>query len=500
MNKHWLKLLIALLSGATAVLAFEPFAYSWWVLISLGVLFYLWQNASPKLSFFLGFAYGMGLYCAGVSWVYVSLSTYGGMPLWMGAFAVVFFASAYAITIALAGLLCARLTPSGGLARLCLMPPVWVVFEWSKSWLYSGFPWLDMGYTQTNSMLFALAPLGGVYLLTLVVATLVAAVLIMLIHRQFLLPSVVMASLFAVAVWANQQSWSAPVGAPIKAAIVQGNVAIEQKWQADNRDTVIATLQNLSQTLARDENVDLIVWPETALPLYLQQTNAAFWQAITPPNTFLLTGIIDAPNLFKDPVVPSSYNAAVLQCGNQQQVYRKRHLVPFGEYLPFRFLFDWILDYLNLPMSDFASWQGQQTLACLDDAGESIKIGLSICYEDAFAAEVRAHLGDATIMVNISEDAWFGDSLAPHQRLQMGQMRARELARPMVRSANSGPSAFINARGKVLAQTAQFELATLSQTIQPQTGDTPFKRWGNWAVWLCCFLLIAVRIRKLPSQ
>jgi apolipoprotein N-acyltransferase len=156
-------------------------------------------------------------------------------------------------------------------------------------------------------------------------------------------------------------------------------------------------------------------------------------------------------------------------------------LVPFGEYLPLRFLFNWVLEYLELPMSDFSAWSEQQTLSC----GETLRIGLSICYEDAFANEHRVFNRGSNVLVNISEDAWFGDSLAPHQRLQMAQMRARELSRPMVRSANSGPSAFIDHRGQILQRSEQFEPASLQQSIQPQKGATPYQRFGDWIVWVC---------------
>ena len=231
-----------------------------------------------------------------------------------------------------------------------------------------------------------------------------------------------------------------------------------------------------------------MVWPETALPLYIQQTDADFWNYITPTNTTLLTGIIDSPSLPQGSL-DESYNAAVLSCEGQTQVYRKRHLVPFGEYLPLRFLFNWVLEYLELPMSDFSSWNGAQNLKC-----GAINMGLSICYEDAFAAEYREFVGDATVLINISEDAWFGDSLAPHQRRQMAQMRARELSRPMVRSANSGPSLFIDHRGALLEATAQFEVATLSRSVQPHTGDTLFKRFGNWVVYASFILILALSI------
>jgi len=212
-----------------------------------------------------------------------------------------------------------------------------------------------------------------------------------------------------------------------------------------------------------------------------------------------LSGVLDTPSLrASPPSYDETYNAAVLVCNGEKQVYRKRHLVPFGEYMPLRFVFGWVLDYLQLPMSDLAYWQGVQPLSCAD----KINVGLSICYEDAFANEYRQHVGDATLLVNISEDAWFGDSFAPHQRLQMAQMRARELARPMVRSANSGPSVFIDERGNVLAKTEQFVEQILNHSIQPKIGETFYKRFGNWVVLFSGLIigLLIWRSRPVPKQ
>lgn len=498
----WLKIAIATLAGALSVLGFAPFGYYWLPFISLGVLFYLCQDATPKFSFGLGYAFGMGMYCFGVSWVYISLSTYGGMPLWMGSIAVLGFASLPALTIACAALACAILVSNGGLTRLWLMPICWVIGEWTKSWFLTGFPWLDVAYTQTSSWFFALAPIGGVYFISVVIALCSACCVALVVHRKFAFPVMSLLSVIGLSAWSNTLQWSTAIGEPIKVGIVQGNVPIERKWQAGYRDRVINELSLLSQQIVAEQTTDLIVWPETALPLYVQQTDAAFWRSITPSGTALLTGVLDSPSLSSSasPSYNESYNAAVLQCGEQhgakQQIYRKRHLVPFGEFLPLRFLFNWVLEYLELPMSDFSSWQGQQDLRCAN----KINVGLSICYEDAFAAEVRSHVGSASVLVNISEDAWFGDSFAPHQRLQMGQMRARELSRPMIRSANSGPSAFLNERGDILNRTPQFEVATLVQTLQPQTGETLFKRFGNWVIYLCWLLIFIFMIKRAYSQ
>ncbi|MFT4634232.1 MAG: apolipoprotein N-acyltransferase [Arenicella sp.] len=483
----WRLWLACLALGALQVLAFAPFELWPVSFLSLGLTFYLIHKLAPKAAFLAGLAFGYGVYGVGVSWVYVSLATYGGMPLWMGVIAVLSFAGILAIFIASALALTAFLFSQR--FRLVAISFVWLIFEWMKSWVLTGFPWLDIGYTQTPSWLFSWAPIGGIYLVSLMVlicACLIAVCLKLVLSNQRQMAIVPVIGIFVVVVlsfFADRVNWSQPIGAPIRVGIVQANVSINEKWQASVRDQLISKYRSLSQQLQAQAKVDLLVWPETALPLYMQQTDTEFWKNITPNNTALLTGIMDSPNI-EQGTVDQSYNAAVLSCGGQTQVYRKRHLVPFGEYLPLRFLFNWVLEYLELPMSDFSSWKGAQNLNCGD-----IKVGLSICYEDAFAAEYREFVGDATMLVNISEDAWFGDSFAPHQRRQMSQMRARELSRPMVRSANSGPSSFINERGALLAETGQFQVATLSREVQAHTGDTPFKRYGNWVISLS-FLII----------
>jgi apolipoprotein N-acyltransferase len=406
----------------------------------------------------------------------------------MGAIAVLGFAGILALFIASASAIAAILFP--GRARLVFISFVWVIFEWMKSWVLTGFPWLDIGYTQTPSWLFSWAPIGGIYLISFVVviiSSLLALALTLYVSKQKLMALVAIISVVAlslVSFISDRASWSEPIGSPIDIGIVQANVPINEKWKIDVREQLIEKYQSLSQQLKAQQNIDLLVWPETALPLYMQQTDADFWSKITPNNTALLSGILDSPSIAKGNL-DESYNAAVLSCNGQTQMYRKRHLVPFGEYLPLRFLFDWVLEYLELPMSDFSSWEGAQSLNC-----GAIKVGLSICYEDAFATEYRTFVGDATVLVNISEDAWFGDSLAPHQRRQMAQMRARELSRPMVRSANSGPSLFIDQRGTLLAATAQFEVAALARQVQAHTGDTPFKRYGNWIIGLSFLVLL----------
>ncbi len=490
----WKHYSLSALFGALSVFAFAPFDFFPVIFVTLAALAYLIRNATAKQSAALGFCFGMGMYLFGVSWVYVSLSTYGGMPLWMGSIAVCGFAAILSVFSALPTLVATLLADKKENRLLVIFPFSWVVFEWCKSWVLTGFPWLDIGYTQTQSWLFSWAPVGGVYLVSFMVVV-VAVFLLQSVLARSLRAGFALVVLLGISFGLNQISWTTNDGRPITVGVVQANTPIEEKWQQSHQRKSVTQYQSLSTQLANNNKVisglDLIVWPETALPLYVTQLDEAFWRAMAPPNTAVIAGLLDYDGT-------NSYNAAALSCAESRdapQVYRKRHLVPFGEYQPLKFLFSWVFDYLNLPMSDFAGWQGQQELRC--DGG--IKIGLSICYEDAFSNEYRQHLGDASVLVNISEDAWFGDSFAPHQRRQLAQMRARELGRPLVRAANSGPSLFIDSNGKVEHATAQFKVAVAKWRVQPMTGDTLFVRFGSWIVWFSLVVLAMVVVRRTFS-
>ena len=477
--------LIAALAGALMVCSFAPL--EWWFIapVSMACLFYFWSTNTPKKAAFYGFYFGFGLFIAGVSWVYVSLKIYGGMPTAMAVLAVILLACILSIYVALAAYIQAMLFSNKN-QRLLIMPFVWVVFEWLKGVLFTGFPWLDIGYSQTSELLSAYAPIGGIYLVSFILAAVSALIVLVVInqnHEIKVKAALSIALIFIIAFVADSIKWATPKGKPVDIAVVQGNIPIKEKWGAYYQGKVVRKYVELSAQL----NADLIVWPETALPLSLQQINKQQWQNILPDSSALLTGIVDQQT---NELV---YNAAVLHCENgTSKVYRKKHLVPFGEYLPLRFLLNWLLDYLHIPMSDFSSWKGEQLLNC----GNKLDIALSICYEDAFAVEVRDGLVNAGVLVNISEDAWFGDSLAAHQRLQMAQMRALELARPMVRSANTGPSGFIDANGRILKITEQFKTEAISHSIQPMQGATLYKKFGNWIIWLSMLVLGLCNLKK----
>lgn len=472
------------LAGALSVAAYAPLEWWWLMPFCLAVLYWHWRDATPKQAAQFGFVFAIGQFGVGVSWVYVSLYTFGNMPPLMAGVAVFLFVALLACFFAALGYCFSLLRQTSlsrwWLARALLFASLWVLADWSRSIAFTGFPWLDVGYTQTTQWLSGFAPIGGVYLVSfmlLLVAVLLAELFHVLYLRQvekisqgkIVLFGVMIAVVYLSGAGLTTVQWSLPKAEPISVGLVQANIPIEQKWQPEFRNELLQRYVDLMPKQA----VDLVVWPETAMPLYLHHTNTQFWQQFATNETSLIAGITELS-------LPDEklYNAAIMTCGQEQLLYRKNHLVPFGEYLPLRRVFSWVLDYLQLPMSDFSSWSGQQAMNC----GE-LKIALSICYEDAFANEIRANLGEGEVLVNISEDAWFGDSLAPHQRRQMAQMRAQELARPMVRSANSGPSSLIDADGRILLSTEQFVEQSAVGLVYPRTGFTPFTHLGLWIVY-----------------
>lgn len=479
--------LIVLLAGAATPLAFAPFHLFPLAILAPAVLFVVWSGVSPSRAAWRGFLFGLGMFGVGVSWVYVSLNTYGNMPAPLAGFTVVLFVALLAAYPAVAGWLQAHFRALAPGWRLGLVAPaLWVLFEWLHGWVLTGFPWLDLGYSQTDTPLAGFASWVGVYGVSAMVAVssgLLAAAWIDRRHAwRLYLPAV---AVVWVAGWlAGQVVWVQPSGAPLRIALVQGDIPLAIKWRPEFRDAIVNRYVELSERAA---GARLIVWPEAAVPDYFDRiapTLVPRLQRIAHErNADFLIGAVERD------LGASTYYNSVFVIDHEKGRYRKRHLVPFGEYLPFPKLLGWLINYLQIPMSNFSAGRADQPP--IHAAGHVI--GVSICYEDAFGAEVIQALPAATLLVNVSEDSWFGRSLAPHQRLQMARMRALESGRPMLRAANTGPSAIIDDHGKVLARSPQFTEYVLTGMVQPTVGMTAYARYGNVPiVTLLCVLVAAL--------
>ena len=488
----------SLLAGACVPLAFSPVGFFPFAVLSPAVLFYCWLRASPRQALISGYWFGVGMFGVGVSWVAVSCYRFGGMGLLLSAATTLLFVLFLALYPALLGWLSRRYfsSLSDRLYLLLLAPALWVFIEWVRGWLFTGFPWLSLGYSQTDSPLIGIAPLLGTYGVSWAVALSAGLLVFIFIEKNqqriIALAALVVLWLVAGGLW--QIDWSQAKGSPITASLIQGNVPQNIKWRPEQRAPTI----DLYTRLSRDRwDRDIVIWPETALPAYYHQAKSFLEKmardAYKNGGASLLVGL----PILSEQNDSQYYNGVVRVAANaagevSTQIYRKSHLVPFGEYIPFKSVLGRLLDILQVPMADFSRGAADQTLLSVGDN----KIGMSICYEDAFGDETIRALPEASLLVNVSNDAWFGDSFAPHQHLQMARMRTIETSRPMLRATNNGVSAMIDHRGKILATSPQFKVAVLDGTIQPQQGATPYSRVGNWPVLFALLLVLGMCILR----
>ena len=490
-------LLAPLAAGALSVLAFAPF-YAWPLqIVGLAILFATWSaSGSPRQAWLSGYAYGLGSFLVGVSWLFVSLHRFGGMPAILAAVATFAFCAYLALFPACAGWLAVRWGEAARGRRLALAAPVYVALEWLRGTLFTGFPWLDAGTSQAPaSPLAGFAPWLGTYGVSLAAcaaASLLAAVAVSHARpRARVRALVALAALFLAGGLAGLPEWTRPAGAPLRIALLQGNVAQEIKWREDVRTATLLQYRRM----IREAKAKVVVTPETALPAFLDQLPADYVQGLREDGErggkdILLGTVERMPRDGRD----DYYNSLVRITGASGQSYRKRHLVPFGEFIPPGF--GWVLHILHIPMSDFS--RGAATQPPLSAGGA--RFGVAICYEDLYGGEVIDSLPAAQVLVNVSNDAWFGHSLEPEQHLQASQMRALETGRWMVRSTNTGVTAAIDERGRVVSRLPAFTRGTLLADVVPREGMTPYARTGNLpALAITLAAIVALRRRRADA-
>lgn len=469
-----LRILLAAAAGSLAVLAFAPFSFFPVAVLSLTLLYEVLTRLPARSGFLVGWGFGIGLLGIGIFWIRISLNEYGNMAPWLAHLMTALLVVSMALYYGVAGALVSRLTAGPRWSGpLLVFPAAFVLAEWLRGWFFTGFPWLAIGYTQIDSPLSGFAPVVGVYGISLGVA-LSAGLLWGLARwparaRYAALSGLCVIWLIGGAL--TRVEWTAPDGEDFTATVVQANIQQSLKWDPDAR---IPTLRAYLELTRDNWDSDLIVWPETAVPDFLHQVRNAFIEPLAEEareqGTDLVIGI---------PVMDleaRTYFNGLISLGSVEDVYRKRHLVPFGEFIPFRGWLGPIAEAFEVPMSDFSSGDSLRPLLRV---GEHLA-GVSICYEDVFPAEAIQALPDAAYLINVSNDAWFGDSLAPHQHLEMARMRARENERWLVRSTNTGISAILDHRGDVVGVVPSFERGAFTADVQPRKGATPFVRLGNW--------------------
>lgn len=488
---------LALLAGLCCVAGFAPFGVFVLPVLALATLFALWQRATTRReAAHLGFFFGLGLFCAGVGWIYVALHDYGQMPIWLAAPAMLLFAAFLSLFTALAGNLQSRLNASAGWRMVLAMPACWVLIEWLRGMIFTGFPWLTLGYAQSDSPLAGYAPVLGAYGVSLAAA--VSAALLVLMWREGRSLRGKIALFWFLLLWAGgallkHVSWTEPVGAPVSVALVQGNISQDVKFREDQLDNTL----EIYRRLATQYPARLTVLPETAFPMFREEVPqdliAALRDHARRNDGDVLAGMFERDR--------AGYYNSVVAIGKSENAfaaepphYRKHHLVIFGEFIPFRPLFGWFInEVLNIPMGDLA--RGGLRQAPLEVAGQ--RVAVNICYEDVFGEEIVSALPDATLLVNVTNDGWYGNSHAAAQHNQMSRFRAMESGRMMLRATNTGVTSIIGVDGKMLQQLPQHRVGVLLGSAQGYAGMTPYARWGNAAVLLliAAALTLCFRLR-----
>jgi apolipoprotein N-acyltransferase len=485
--------------GAASVLAYAPVGWYPLIFATLGGLYALLCRAANgegtvkarmREGALLAFAFGLGLFLTGVSWVYVSLSTFGGMPAALAALATFLFCCLLAFFPALAGALFAGFAPSALWRRSLFFAAAWTLAEWVRGWFLGGFPWLAAGYSQAPpSPLSGFAALIGVFGISFLTA-LCAALFVAAIRRNAgrgrpygrwasAWPAIALVVVTVGGEELRRHHWTTPVGTPVSVALVQGNIPQNLKWQPE----VFAESLRVYYRLVAENPARLTVLPETAMASFLDQLPPGYVDELKRlalrENGDLVMGTVVGNR--------SRYaNAAISVGASNEQRYEKSHLVPFGEFVPPGF--SWVLAILHIPMSDFA--RGAEKQAPMAIAGQ--KVAVNICYEDAFGEAIITALPEATVLANLSNVAWFGDSLAPAQHLQMAQLRALESGRMILRATNTGMTAIIGADGEVAKVLKPFTRDVLRGEIIGYEGSTPYSRTGNWLVVVGALMLLSL--------
>jgi apolipoprotein N-acyltransferase len=482
---------LAALGGGVAAAGFAPLGIFPLPILSLALLFWLWgQAASPRISAWVGFSFGLGLFGAGVGWIYVALHDYGYMPMPLALLATSLFSAFLALFPALAGYLQAKVALPSRLRTALLFPSIWVAIELLRGYIMTGFPWLTLGYSQVpDSPLAGYAPIFGVYGVSLVLAA-SAGLLVWGVQQRRNVQgkaAVMMLAVLWLGGWGLQQlEWSTPQGEPVKVSLLQGNIGQDAKFEEGQ---LVGTLETYRR-LAESSDARLIVLPETALPILRNDMPESYADMLREHarrqgGDVLIGAFEQERGLY--------YNSMFSLGSSASQSYRKNHMVPFGEFIPLRPVFGWLInEVLNIPMGDLSSGGTHQPL--LNLAGQHI--AMNICYEDVFGEEIIRALPQATLLLNTSNDAWYGDSHAAMQHNQISQMRALETGRMMLRATNTGVTSAIGSDGRIRQMLPQHREGVLTVEVQGYAGATPYVRWGNTAV-LALLLAMFAAVWKL---
>jgi apolipoprotein N-acyltransferase len=475
----------SLSAGLIFTLGLAPFDLKIASLLSLAMLYGALVNQTAKEGALMGWLYGAGFFGAGVSWVFVSIHVYGGAPTSLAILLTFIFCGGLAVLPAIQAAIFCHLQPKNVLQRGLFFAGLWVTFEWVRTWLLTGFPWLFAGYASIDTPLAGWAPVLGVLGVSLLIALSAAGLAEIFFTRDRRTAFIWISwsfSLLLVGTLLEQINWTTSTGNKAKAVVYQPNTSLFDKWDPNNTQAILEDY--LAHAQFHTPDTDLLIWPEGALPFYLDQAPnyiARLNELGVANDASIVLGVATREG--------SQRFNSIVTLGNVTDEYRKQKLVPFGEFVPLESQLRGLIGFFDLPMSNF-SRGGKDQGSLLTGIGE---LAPFICYEVVYPDFVAKRSRTSQILVTISNDAWFGTSHGPHQHFQMVRFRSLELQKPTIRGANNGITAVVLPTGEVEKALPQFEKGNLILSVEPHEGLTPFARWGSGPVILVSLLL------SLPS-
>ena len=476
--------------SAGALFPFSLAPYSIWpaAILSMAILFYAIANQTPRRAFWISTLFGMGMFGVGASWVFVSMHSFGGVSVLFAIVGTLLFCILNAVVFAMPFSLSAFL-PNKRYALLLGLPDLWVISEWVRSWLLTGFPWLFAGYSHTDTWLNGWAPIGGIYLLSYfcgVLAVLAAQARSHSRMKDRIFSSIIVAALFLGGYILQQVNWTEPTGKEQSMALVQPNIDQSDKWSFSMRNQILEQLVTQTQPYW---GTDIILWPEGSIPAIYTQV-APFLGELHEQGLKHQSALIVGLPANINPQGP--YYNSMLALGVGQGRYDKTRLVPFGEYVPFESFIRGLNSFFDLPMSSFSLGSKNQSPLAVGDT----RIATAICSEIAYHHPVASNRRHRNTMLPLSTQACFWASIESLQHMHIARMRAIEAAKPLIRGTNNGITAAVNHRGKVLQQLAQFEAGVLLTKIEPRSGNSLFTRSGSWPILLFSLLTVAYLILR----
>ena len=501
--------LVSLVAGACMVLSFAPLGIFPIAFISPAILFYLMLQTTQRRQLVgLGWAFGIGLFGVGASWVFQSMHSFAQAPVILAGGLTFLFVLVLALLIAFFGFIVSFFTQSLLIVRLLFVfPAAWVFVEWCRAWLLTGFPWLYAGHSQIDTWLAQYAPVGGVFLVSWVTVLIAGGIVLLLagpnaervytsgipgahfmrVEEPFsnycrVIGMTVIAALVAGGWMLNQYTWVKDSGDSLRTSLIQANITQDQKWLPEQR---VPSVERYMEMTRANWDSDLIIWPETAVPGILAQytdlvVTPMHSEAIANNSKIVLGGFYqtDDGQVLNSAMVVGEQN-------NMADIYSKRHLVPLGEYIPLLEYLQWLGRWMNIPFDNVS----------VGDSDGLLSIGkyqaqLSICYEDAFGEEIIADLPEADFLINITNDGWFSGSFQPFQHMQIARFRALETGRYLLRATNTGVSGIVDHKGKITETIPEYTQGVVSGEVKVMSGSTPYVKYGNYLVVISTSLLL----------